>query len=89
MNVECFSEPDCSEPCDESTCKKEDCKCGSYLDECNCCSICYKCPGEECYIFKGDACAIGSQCTHPEGTDPVDRYNEAGACIAHRDDYEE
>ncbi|XP_035220091.1 8.6 kDa transglutaminase substrate-like [Stegodyphus dumicola] len=81
MNVECRSPRVCPEECDQSTCKKVSCKCGAFEDECNCCSICYKCPGEVCSTLQGDACAGSTKCRHTREMNAVDRYNSPGVCM--------
>uniref|UniRef100_A0A482ZFR7 U14-Austrotoxin-Ht1a_1 n=1 Tax=Hickmania troglodytes TaxID=489260 RepID=A0A482ZFR7_9ARAC len=70
---------DC-EKCDPDLCAPTgDCKCESYLDECGCCEICYRCPGEECSHIARDKC-YGGVCKSKEGADPIDAINKPGVC---------
>ncbi|XP_070379114.1 8.6 kDa transglutaminase substrate-like [Dermacentor albipictus] len=48
--------------CSPDTCPKWQCSCGSYKDMCNCCDICYKCPGEECNVWILNLCTEGHEC---------------------------
>ncbi|KAL3256036.1 hypothetical protein MRX96_017242 [Rhipicephalus microplus] len=58
------SQPNCAaSPCDPSKCPNTaSCKCGTYKDACNCCDVCYKCPGEACVPVFQDKCAGKTTC---------------------------
>ncbi|XP_077525761.1 8.6 kDa transglutaminase substrate-like [Haemaphysalis longicornis] len=49
--------------CDQSKCPSTaNCKCGTYKDGCDCCTVCYKCPGEACVPLFQDKCAGKTTC---------------------------
>ncbi|CAN7976328.1 unnamed protein product [Ixodes persulcatus] len=51
-----------SSKCDAAACKKPDCKCGTHKDACDCCEVCYKCPGEQCVPLFQDKCSGSNHC---------------------------
>ncbi|KAH7942941.1 hypothetical protein HPB52_002716 [Rhipicephalus sanguineus] len=55
--------PDCSSfTCTPDICGQSQCPCGTYKDHCDCCDICYKCPGAECNLWILDVCTENHQC---------------------------
>ncbi|KAH7950417.1 hypothetical protein HPB49_023833 [Dermacentor silvarum] len=51
-----------SATCTPDTCRPVECACGMYKDDCRCCDICYKCPGDQCNPWILDQCTEGHQC---------------------------
>uniref|UniRef100_A0A023GBZ7 Putative secreted protein n=1 Tax=Amblyomma triste TaxID=251400 RepID=A0A023GBZ7_AMBTT len=57
------SAPNCAAGCDQSKCPSAaSCKCGTFKDACNCCDVCYKCPGESCVPVFQDKCSGKNTC---------------------------
>ncbi|CAL1266940.1 unnamed protein product [Larinioides sclopetarius] len=64
-NVECTSQPNCKTAC-KDPCVDQDCKCGTYKDDCDCCDICKKCAGENCIRLANEQCEDGYTCGNPD-----------------------
>nr|AIW62677.1 venom peptide U12-SYTX-Sth1a_1 [Scytodes thoracica] len=67
-----------SEYCDSpsrdlSKCPAVNCKCGTHLDPCECCTRCSTCPGERCYLY-GYPCGNGSSCK-------LEKNEKYGTCV--------
>lgn len=64
------STPECSQPCNLAACSVVQCRYGTVLDLCGCCSLCGKGPGERCaanfesITFYG-VCGDGLVCISP------------------------
>ncbi|GIY35279.1 hypothetical protein CDAR_1071 [Caerostris darwini] len=66
------------------TCAEKDCKCGSVMDECNCCAICLKCAGETCHDTFDAGCEDGYTCGDPNRS-LLDKINIPATCIKKED----
>ncbi|KAL1418842.1 hypothetical protein MTO96_005543 [Rhipicephalus appendiculatus] len=61
--VSATSEPNCeSVNCSEVECEPTDCTCGSRKGSCDCCDVCYKCPGDVCIPLFQEICSSGYTC---------------------------
>ncbi|XP_049523363.1 uncharacterized protein LOC119452938 isoform X1 [Dermacentor silvarum] len=54
--------------CSPGSCGHVECACGMHKDECGCCDICYKCPGDQCHSWILDQCATGAFLKTPPST---------------------
>ncbi|GIY95390.1 hypothetical protein CEXT_753071 [Caerostris extrusa] len=82
IKVECTSPRNCDAGC--QTCVEEDCQCGSYMDQCDCCPICMKCAGETCLTVRGDRCEDGYTCGDPNRS-LLEMINSPATCIEEED----
>ncbi|KAH7950416.1 hypothetical protein HPB49_023832 [Dermacentor silvarum] len=61
--------------CTPGSCRPVECACGTYKDQCGCCDICYKCPGEQCNLWILNRCTEGHRCILE---DPSRRFEQGG-----------
>ncbi|KAH7942942.1 8.6 kDa transglutaminase substrate [Rhipicephalus sanguineus] len=70
------SPPNCAAvTCNPDVCPPKQCACGTYKDQCGCCDICYKCPGDQCNSWILDRCTEGHRCVLE---DPSKRFEFGG-----------
>ncbi|XP_050029495.1 uncharacterized protein [Dermacentor andersoni] len=61
--VVCTTPQNCANVnCAAVTCNRVNCKCGAYKDDCGCCDLCYKCPGEVCVPLYQHRCTEHHDC---------------------------
>ncbi|XP_049523372.1 8.6 kDa transglutaminase substrate isoform X10 [Dermacentor silvarum] len=80
VSVSATSPQNCaSVTCNPHICRRVECGCGRYSDECGCCDLCYKCPGDPCNSWFLDRCTEGHRCILQEPSEHFD-YGGQGRC---------